>query len=119
QEVILPLQLNAGESKTLQFDCNNVHSGEKYYVWVYYYSEGKQVRGRGTSTYTLVFPADAETKKGDLNGDGKVDVEDVNIAINVILGLNTDKGVKAKADLNNDGKVDVEDVNAIINIILK
>ena len=53
---------------------------------------------------------------GDVNGDGKVDVEDVNATINMILKLaDTD----LKADLNNDGKVDVEDVNAIINIILK
>ena len=56
---------------------------------------------------------------GDLNNDGLVDVEDVNIAINIILKVNTDTGIAAKADLNDDGLVDVEDVNLIINIILK
>ena len=56
---------------------------------------------------------------GDLNNDGIVDVEDVNIAINIVLKVNTDAGVAANADLNNDGIVDVEDVNALINIILK
>ncbi|MBP3738369.1 MAG: leucine-rich repeat protein [Muribaculaceae bacterium] len=56
---------------------------------------------------------------GDLDGDGKVDVSDVNIAINIILGQNTDEAVKALADLDGDGKVDVSDVNILINLILK
>ena len=56
-----------------------------------------------------------EPVKGDVTGDGKVDVEDVNAAINIILEL-TD--LNLKADITGDGKVDVEDVNKIINIIL-
>ncbi|MBO4870671.1 MAG: leucine-rich repeat protein [Muribaculaceae bacterium] len=56
---------------------------------------------------------------GDLNGDGVVDVADVNICINIILELDNDPDVKALADLNGDGVVDVSDVNAIINIILE
>ena len=56
---------------------------------------------------------------GDLNGDGKVDVADVNICINIILEINTDPDTIALADLSGDGKVDVSDVNAMINIILE
>ncbi|MBO4870670.1 MAG: leucine-rich repeat protein [Muribaculaceae bacterium] len=56
---------------------------------------------------------------GDLNGDGVVDVADVNICINIILEIDNDPDVKALADLNGDGVVDVADVNAIINIILE
>ena len=56
---------------------------------------------------------------GDVNGDGKVDVEDVNAVINIILELKTAADYQGVPDLNNDGKVDVEDVNAIINIILQ
>ena len=55
---------------------------------------------------------------GDLNGDGVVDVTDVNICINVILERNTDPDIIALSDLNGDGTVDVADVNMIINIIL-
>lgn len=72
--------------------------------------------------------ADLETMKltiggslavlGDLNGDNKVDVSDVNICINIILGKATDDNQRAQADLNGDNKVDVSDVNALINIIL-
>lgn len=52
---------------------------------------------------------------GDVNGDGKVDVADVNAIINIILNLQD--SVPA-ADVNGDGKVDVADVNQIIDIIL-
>lgn len=55
---------------------------------------------------------------GDVNGDGIVDVSDVNIVINVMLGKNQDPQVKLWADLNDDGTVDVSDVNAVINIML-
>ena len=53
--------------------------------------------------------------KGDVNGDGVVDIADVNAAIDMILGL---KSPTTEADVNGDGTVDVADMNAIINIIL-
>ncbi|MBO4871516.1 MAG: hypothetical protein J5565_05990 [Muribaculaceae bacterium] len=56
---------------------------------------------------------------GDVDGDGKVDVSDVNVIINVILEQNTDPDTKLKADLDGDGKVDVSDVNKAINLILE
>lgn len=52
---------------------------------------------------------------GDVNGDGVVDIADVNAAIDMILGLQDNK---AAADVNGDGIVDVADMNGIINIIL-
>ena len=65
---------------------------------------------------TFRFDAKGATTTGDVNGDTKVDVEDVNAVINMILKVSE---TTAAGDVNNDGKVDVEDVNAIINIILK
>ena len=57
---------------------------------------------------------------GDVNGDGIVDVEDVNEAINHILKLPTSPNFNFDAaDVDNNGVIDVEDVNLIINIILK
>jgi len=54
---------------------------------------------------------------GDVNGDGTVDVSDVNIVLNIMLGSATLAEYPA-ADVNGDGAVDVSDVNAIINIML-
>lgn len=53
--------------------------------------------------------------KGDVNGDDKVDVADVNAIIDIILELQESKAV---ADVNGDGKVDVADVNEVIDTIL-
>ncbi len=52
---------------------------------------------------------------GDVNGDGIVDVSDVNAIINIMLGK--ENAVPA-ADLDANGSVDVSDVNGIVNIML-
>ncbi|MBQ4007791.1 MAG: dockerin type I repeat-containing protein, partial [Muribaculaceae bacterium] len=54
--------------------------------------------------------------QGDVNRDGKVNVSDVSVLINMILGI-TEKDMES-ADVNRDGKVNVSDVSALINIIL-
>lgn len=51
---------------------------------------------------------------GDVNGDGIVDISDVNIVINVMLG----KESNASADVNADENVDISDVNLVINMML-
>ena len=59
-----------------------------------------------------------DTEPGDVNGDGAVDVEDVNALINVILDLTLPDNLAGNADVNGDGVTDIEDVNALINLIL-
>ena len=51
---------------------------------------------------------------GDVNGDGEVNIADVNAVIIEILG----GGSYHNADANGDGEVNIADVNTIINIIL-
>ena len=55
---------------------------------------------------------------GDVDGDGKVDVSDVNLAVNIILGKESRADYMTRADLDGNGNVDVSDVNLIVNIIL-
>lgn len=52
---------------------------------------------------------------GDVNGDNTVDVGDVNLLINIMLGK---AATSPAADLTGDGSVDVGDVNMVINIML-
>jgi len=54
--------------------------------------------------------------KGDVNGDGKVNVGDIMAVINVMAGLGGE-AEKAAADINGDGAVNVGDIMAIINIM--
>ena len=53
--------------------------------------------------------------KGDVNGDGEVNIADINAVIAVILGGG---GSNTSGDVNADGEINIADVNAIINIIL-
>jgi len=55
---------------------------------------------------------------GDVNGDGEVNVADVNSLISIILGGKVSDDTMARADVNNDGEVNVADVNTLINLIL-
>ncbi len=55
---------------------------------------------------------------GDANEDGTVDVADLAITANYILGRDTNNFLLKAADINNDGAVDVSDLAAIANIIL-
>ena len=56
---------------------------------------------------------------GDVTGDGKVDVSDVNAIINIILKNKAPEDYPGISDLDDNGIVDVSDVNMVINIILK
>ncbi len=57
---------------------------------------------------------------GDLNDDFEVDIDDVNILMNIILGhdLGYSFNEESNPDLNGDGVVDIDDMNLLINIIL-
>ncbi len=55
-----------------------------------------------------------DTPPGDANGDGEVNIADVNAVINAILG----NGTSGAYDVNNDGEINIADINAIINFIL-
>ena len=57
-----------------------------------------------------------ETIVGDVNGDGEVNIADVNCLIGVIQGA--EDIYEGRADVNNDGEVNIADVNAVIDIIL-
>ena len=52
---------------------------------------------------------------GDVTGDDKVDIADVNAVINMMLG----KAERTTAgDVTGDGTIDIADVNAVINLML-
>lgn len=59
---------------------------------------------------------DTQSTKGDVNGDGEVNIADVNAVINIILGGSD--STEGRSDVNGDGEVNIADINTIINIIL-
>jgi len=61
----------------------------------------------------LVCPAD-EGIMGDLNDDGTLNVQDIIIMINIILGDEYNEA----ADLSGDGIINILDVIQLVNLIL-
>ncbi len=64
--------------------------------------------------FTLYYNENAPVLTGDVNGDGKVNISDINAVINMILSGKTDTA----GDVNSDGQVNISDVNLIISIIM-
>ena len=52
---------------------------------------------------------------GDVNGDGEVNIADINAIIDIIL---SGAAGNSAADVNDDGEVNIADINAIIDMIL-
>ena len=78
----------------------------------------------GTYTFTLTVGEEGITMdvdgfvqgiKGDVTGNGVVDIADVNAVINMMLGREEQT---AAGDLTGNGIIDIADVNAVINIML-
>ena len=58
------------------------------------------------------------TRMGDVNGDGDIDVNDVTTLISYVLGQDYDASVLAVADMDRSGYLDVTDVVRLISLIL-
>ena len=87
---------------TIQLNMNPSATGKKYTIDF----EG----------FETVYNAIPEERKGDINGDGVVNVSDVTSLINHILG--TELRPVSRCDLNADAEVNVSDVTTLINLIL-
>ena len=57
-------------------------------------------------------------RRGDVDGDGLVDIVDVSTLISIILGESADAQTRARCDVDNDGYVDISDVSSLIDIVL-
>lgn len=65
--------------------------------------------------FNIVADLPADGAQGDVNGDGTIDIDDVNVIINAMLDIVAHDD---RFDLDGDGKVDVADLNLIINVLL-
>lgn len=69
------------------------------------------------SARTLTVTQVQQSIPGDVDGNGTVDVTDVNFVVNIILGK-AQFANYPNADVDGNGVVDVTDVNKVVNIIL-
>lgn len=87
-------------------------------VYVRAYLCGNNSKAGFYDIYIANNPNEEATLLGDVNGDGKIDVEDVVAIVNKILGEPAAGFIEAAADVTGDSKIDVDDVVAVVNIIL-
>lgn len=93
------------------------HSGNYALSGTSYLKIPSAQQGGYQEYYLNLWPAPS-SKKGDVNGDGEVDITDVNILINIILRMDNASNYGGRADVDNSGEVDITDVNTVLNIIL-
>jgi len=56
---------------------------------------------------------------GDINGDESINIQDIIILINFILGTDDpDTGEFNAADINSDGVLNIQDIILVVNLIL-
>ena len=100
-----------GEGITFK-NCSITYPADAYiaeyvgYGYAIYY-------GNGDIPDHIIISRDGENP-GDVNGDGEVNIADVNTLIDMILSGNH----SAKGDVNEDNEVNIADVNALIDMIL-
>ncbi len=71
-----------------------------------------------SATSSSTAPPTPANSPADLNQDGRVDVIDAQLCVNVFLGSETRPEIVARADVNADGRVDVLDVQLVVNAFL-
>ncbi len=65
--------------------------------------------------FTIEYISENSSITGDVNNDSNVDVLDVVLVVNMILGSESQN---FSADLNNDNSINVQDVIFLINLII-
>ena len=106
--------LEAGEWK-LAIDVENIAAGLTDTPVTLNATQSFSIPAGGYKVYYKGEPAPGWLL-GDVNGDGEVNIGDVNALIDIILNGNV--GDNQHADVNGDGEVNIADVNAVIDIIL-
>ena len=56
--------------------------------------------------------------KFDVNGDGEINIADINVITDIILGGTVDELTRRRADVNGDGEINIADINTVTDAIL-
>ena len=86
------------------------------YQLVWFYHKDESINGSGDYFALDNIQIKSKTKRGDVNGDGSINVADVTALIQIVLNSQTID--LAIADLDNSGTINVADVTALIQMVL-
>ena len=109
--------INWGGSNTaMKFFYND--SGEYWsgdFYWMYY--SFQYLNDEELSAFMAL--GENKPQKGDVNGDGNVNIADAIGVVNYVLKQETNTFVSSAVDMNGDGNINIADAIAIVNQILK
>ncbi len=92
-----------------------VAGGSFYYRVKAYYIDGT-VSPWSKSRYVVLSDSGTGYQAGDVNSDGKLNIQDVTDLINYLLS--EDEINPTSADVNGDARISIDDVTALINLLL-
>ncbi len=92
-----------------------VAGGSFYYRVKAYYIDGT-VSPWSKSRYVVLSDSGSGYQTGDVNSDGKLNIQDVTDLINYLLS--EDEINPTSADVNGDARISIDDVTALINLLL-
>lgn len=94
-----------------RYTVNDLKTGTYEFKVKAVYTDGTESAWSNIEQVTL---AESNGLKGDVNGDGDVNVIDITALIDVIMNDSTNP----RADVNEDGEINVMDITALIDIIM-
>jgi hypothetical protein len=81
-------------------------------------TDGNQVKWDDVFFSISIEEAGPAVTKGDVNGDGDVDIADAVCIVNYVVGKPNTTFIEAAADANNDGDIDIADAVHIVNYVV-
>lgn len=96
--------------------------GINYNLLTYYYKYANRqtpFTSHVTVSQDILVTVGLKRLKGDVNGDGVIDVQDITAMINGIMGMPSDDYYAMNADLDDSGEVNVVDITSLINSIMQ
>ena len=72
----------------------------------------------GSLLVQIILGYSEETDNSDMNSDGHINVQDIILLVNLILGDNATNEELQFADLNDDGLLNILDIIVLANIII-
>ena len=108
--------IEAGEWK-LAIDVNNISAGLTSQPVQLNATQSFTVPAGGFKVYVKGEPR-PDYLQGDVNLDGSVNISDIALLIDYILGGTLDEHALTYADVNRDGSVNISDIALVIDIIL-
>ncbi len=65
-----------------------------------------------------IFGRTSQHLVGDVNNDGEVNISDINVIVDIILGGTVDDETMNYADIASDNEINIADINALLDLIL-